>query len=86
MTLTSYFYTNVRPYLLAVYGNGFSRLGAVLKYVSPVCFKTFFYTFGTDRKRLRRVMVRCFKKVIVQMISQTRFITVYGNGITIIRD
>lgn len=44
MTLTSYFYTNVRPYLLAVYGNGFSRLGAVLKYVSPVCFETFFYT------------------------------------------
>lgn len=40
------------------YGNGFGRPGAVLKYVSSVCFKTF---FDMDSQR-KRVTLRCFKK------------------------
>lgn len=57
-TSTGSFYTNAQAYLLAVCG--FSRPRAVLKYVSLVCFQTFFYTVRWPKETF--VMVRCFAK------------------------
>lgn len=56
-TSTGSFYTNAQAYLLVC---GFSRPRAVLKYVSLVCFQTFFYTVRWPKKAF--VMLRCFAK------------------------
>lgn len=62
-----YFYTNVQPYLLAVYGS--SRPRAVLKYVSLL---KLFYTVRIRIARGGEYFAACYalKKVIVQMISR----------------
>ncbi|CAK9829578.1 Histone-lysine N-methyltransferase SETMAR [Anthophora retusa] len=57
----------MQAYLLAVYGIGFSRPKALLKYVLLVTqslLKLFFTPFNMDsqRKHSRHVMLRCFKK------------------------
>ncbi|CAK9796075.1 Histone-lysine N-methyltransferase SETMAR [Anthophora plagiata] len=82
----------MQAYLLAVYGIGFSRLEAFLKYVLLVTqslLKLFSTPFnmGSQMKHLRlvmHVMLHCFKKGNSAKDTADEIYTVYGSGATTI--
>ncbi|CAK9813771.1 Histone-lysine N-methyltransferase SETMAR [Anthophora plagiata] len=79
-----YVYINRQAYLLAVYGIGFTRPKALLKYVLLVTQFSTPFNMDSQRKHLRHVMLHYFKKGNSAKDTADEICTVYGSGATTI--